>query len=91
MSSDSESHMREYQEQTNLNFPQISDKNAEIAQKFDIDMYENIAETDIKSKQALPSKFLINSSGKVVWTYIAESKTDRPDISKILSAIKQYC
>ncbi|TXT65468.1 MAG: Thioredoxin-dependent thiol peroxidase [Promethearchaeota archaeon] len=83
--------MREYQEQNNLHFSQISDKNAEIAEKFDIEIYENIAETNIKSKQAIPSKFLINNSGKIMWKYIAETKTDRPDIETILNAIKQYC
>jgi len=91
ISTDSQNHMREYQEENNLKFPQISDKNAEIAQMFKIDVYENVAEKNIKSKQAIPAKFLLNKSGKIVWKYIAETMTDRPSLDTILNAIRENC
>lgn len=41
----------------------------------------------MKVKQAIPSKFLINGNGEIVWTYIGEDKTDRPSIEMMMDAI----
>jgi hypothetical protein len=41
----------------------------------------------MKIKQAIPSKFLINTEGKIVWTYISEDKTDRPSFDMMMEAI----
>ena len=43
----------------------------------------------MKVKQAVPSKFLINKQGKVVWTYIGVDKTDRPSIDMMMDAINK--
>ena len=41
----------------------------------------------MNSKQAVPSKFLINKEGKIVWTYIGKDKTDRPSIEMMMEVI----
>jgi hypothetical protein len=38
-------------------------------------------------KQAVPSKFLINKEGNIVWTYIGKDKTDRPSIEMMMEVI----
>ncbi len=85
---DSVNHLKEYQEKFGLRFPQISDRGAKIAKKFKVDIFDHIPGKKMKSKQALPSKFLIDSSGKIVWTYFAKTKPDRPNIDIILKAIE---
>ena len=44
----------------------------------------------IKVKQAVPSKFLINKDGIIVWKYIGKDKTDRPSIEMMTSIIDKY-
>ncbi len=41
----------------------------------------------MKVKQAIPSKFLINAKGEIVWIYIGKDKTDRPSIEMMMDAI----
>lgn len=91
ISSDSINHLKQYQQENELKFPQISDRGAKIARKYDVDIFDKGAGKDIKFKQAIPSKFLINKSRKIVWTYIPESKTERPKIKTILNAIQEKC
>lgn len=43
----------------------------------------------MKVKQAVPSKFLINKQGKIVWTYIGKDKTDRPSIDMMMEEIEK--
>jgi len=43
----------------------------------------------IPIKQAVPSKFLINKNGKIVWTYIGKDKTDRPSIKMMTDIIDE--
>lgn len=40
-------------------------------------------------KQAVPSKFLINKTRKIVWTYIGKDKTDRPSIEMMTTIIDE--
>ncbi|TXT63413.1 MAG: putative Thioredoxin-dependent thiol peroxidase [Promethearchaeota archaeon] len=88
ISTDSVKELKKFQEKNQLSFSLICDKGAKLAEKFDVDTYDTIGEKKIKAKQAIPSKFLIDSSGKVVWTYIPKSKPDRPDIETIKNAIE---
>ncbi len=81
--------LKQYQKENSLQFPQISDKGAQIVQMFNVDVYDKVGEKNIKSKQAIPSKFLINKSGEIVWIYMPESKPDRPDIKLIINAIEK--
>jgi hypothetical protein len=43
----------------------------------------------MKVKQAVPSKFLIDTHEKIVWTYIGKDKTDRPSIDMMMEAIEK--
>ncbi len=89
MSTDSKNHLKQYQEDNNLQFPQISDRGARIARKFDVDVFDKGAGKEIKFKQAIPSKFLINKSRIIVWNYIAKTKTERPDIKIIINELEK--
>lgn len=91
MSTDSKNHLREYKEENNLKFPQISDRGAKIARKYNVNVFDKGAGKKIKFKQAMPSKYLINKAGQIVWTYIPKTKTERPDVQKILDVIKEKC
>ena len=42
----------------------------------------------IKFELAIPSTFLINPKGEIVWRYIG-TKTDRPKMETIISAIEE--
>jgi peroxiredoxin len=84
-------HLKEYQDKYDLKFPQISDKGAKIAKKFDVEIFDHIPGKTMKSKQSIPCKFLIDKAGKIVWTYFPESKIDRPDMDTILTAIEENC
>jgi len=89
ISTDSKNQLKQYKEENDLGFLHISDRGAKIAQMFNIDVYDNVGEKNIKSKQALPSKFLIDKSGEILWTYMPESKPDRPNIRLIMNAIEK--
>jgi peroxiredoxin Q/BCP len=91
ISCDSVNHLQEYQNKYDLKFPQIADKGAKIAKKFDVDIFDHIPGKTMKVKQTIPCKYLINKSGEIVWTYFPESKIDRPDMETILTAIEQKC
>jgi peroxiredoxin len=72
-------------EKQNYDFTVIADEKAEIAKQFkaygkpiDFDM--------IKIEIAIPTTYLVNAEGKIVWRYIG-NKTDRPSIEAILDAI----
>jgi peroxiredoxin len=43
----------------------------------------------LQISHAIPSKFLINKKGNIVWQYIG-AKTDRPSIELIVEAIEKY-
>jgi peroxiredoxin len=91
ISCDSVNHLKEYEDKYNLKFPQISDKGAIIAKKFDVNIFDHIPGKKMKFKQAIPCKFLINKTGEIVWTYFPKTKTDRPEIDTILKAIEDKC
>ena len=43
----------------------------------------------LQISHAIPSKFLINREGNIVWQYIG-AKTDRPSIELIVESIEKY-
>ncbi|KKK42075.1 hypothetical protein LCGC14_0882990 [marine sediment metagenome] len=72
-------------EKQKYEFTVISDAKAELSKQYkafgkpvDFDM--------IKVELAIPTTYLINPDGKVVWRYLG-NKTDRPSIEAILEAI----
>jgi len=72
-------------EKQNYDFTIIADEKAEISKQYkaygkpiDFDM--------IKIEIAIPTTYLINTKGKIVWRYLGD-KTNRPSIESILEAI----
>jgi len=72
-------------EKQKYDFTIISDEKAEIAKQYkaygkpiDFEM--------IKIEIAIPTTYLVDTKGKVVWRYLGD-KTDRPSIEAILEAI----
>ena len=77
--------LKKLAEKQNYDFTVIADEKAEIAKQFkaygkpiDFDM--------IKIELAIPTTYLVNAEGKIVWRYLG-NKTDRPSIEAILDAI----
>lgn len=67
----------------------LSDPGTRLAKKYKVSMYEQLGETELKTLQALPSKFLIDKKGIVQWKYLAESKMDRPSIEILKKAMSE--
>ena len=67
----------------------ISDRGAKIAKQYDVYWFAPGGGKNYKIKQAVPSKFLINKKGEIVWTYIGKDKTDRPSIEQITNMIDE--
>ena len=65
----------------------IADRGAKIARDYDVYWFAPGGGGSLNVKQAVPSKFLINKEGKIVWTYIGKDKTDRPSIEMMMEAI----
>ena len=65
----------------------IADRGAKIAKDYDVYWFAPGGGGSLSSKQAVPSKFLINKEGKIVWTYIGKDKTDRPSIEMMMEVI----
>ena len=87
ISTDSVNHSKEFKEENNLQMSIVSDRGAKIGKRYDVNIFDTGAGKDIKFKQEIPSKYLIDKSGNIVWKYIGKDKYDRPSIEKILSAI----
>ena len=69
-------------------FSIISDDHAKISKDYNVFGIPIDFET-IKTELAIPSTYLIDRTGKIVWRYIG-TKTDRPKIQDILNAIDTY-
>lgn len=87
ISTDSVNHSKEFKEENDLQMSIVSDRGAKIGKRYDVNIFDTGAGKDIKFKQEIPSKYLIDKSGNIVWKYIGKDKYDRPSIEKILSAI----
>ena len=59
----------------------ISDRGAIIAKDYGVYWFAPGGGKEYKIKQAVPSKFLIDKNGIILWKYIGKDKTDRPSIA----------
>ena len=87
IASDSVGLLRKFKEENNFSIDIISDRGAKIAKEYDVYWFATGAGKNYKIKQAVPSKFLINKKGKIIWKYISRDKTDRPSIDLMTSII----
>lgn len=89
IASDSPRLLKKFKEENKFNIDIISDRGAKIARNYDVYVFAPGGGRNMKIKQAVPSKFLINKQGKIVWTYIGKDKTDRPSIEMMMDMINQ--
>ena len=89
IASDTTRLLRNFKEQNNFAIDMISDRGAKIAKDYGVYWYAK-GNSNIKIKQAVPSKFLIDKNGIIVWKYIGKDKTDRPTVSMMMILIEKY-
>ncbi len=89
IASDSERLLRKFKEENNFAVDLISDRGAKIAKDYDVYWFAPGGGGTMSIKQAVPSKFLINKDGKIIWTYIGKDKTDRPSIKMMTEIIDE--
>ena len=77
--------LKKLADKENYKFSIISDDQAKISKDYNV-FGRPIDYDTIKSELAIPSTYLIDRNGKIVWRYIG-TKTDRPKIQDILNAI----
>lgn len=82
--------MRIFKEENKFNVDMISDRGAVIAKSYGVYWYAPGGGKEYKIKQAVPSKFLIDKQGIIIWKYIGKDKTDRPSIEMMTSIIDKY-
>ncbi|TFG17399.1 MAG: redoxin domain-containing protein [Promethearchaeota archaeon] len=87
IANDSPRLLAKFKEENNFKVDIIADRGAKIAKAYDVYWFAQGGTGNMKVKQAIPSKFLINSYGKIVWTYIGKDKTDRPSIEMMMEEI----
>ncbi len=75
-------------EKEDYKFSIIADEQAKISKDYNV-FGKPIDYKMIKFELAIPSTFLIDQSGIIVWRYIG-TKTDRPKIQEILEAIDTH-
>ncbi len=68
-------------------FTVIADPDAKLSKDYNV-FGKPIDFKMIKSELAIPTTYLINPRGDIVWRYIG-TKTDRPTIEAIVSAIEE--
>jgi len=89
IASDSVRLLRRFKEENNFKVDIISDRGAKIAQDYEVYWFIE-GMSNIKTKQAVPSKFLINKSGEIVWKYVGKDKTDRPSVQMMALLMDKY-
>jgi len=89
ISSDSVRLLTKFVEENEFKVDVISDRGAKIALDYDVYWFAPGGGGSMKVKQAVPSKFLINKQGEIIWTYIGKDKTDRPSIEMIMQVIDE--
>ena len=66
----------------------ITDRAGRISKAYNVFLDRKTAGHDgLQISHAIPSKFLINREGNIVWQYVG-TKTDRPSIELIVEAIE---
>lgn len=77
--------LKKLAEKEGYKFSVISDADAKISKAYNV--FGKPVDYDmIKFELAIPTSYLIDSNGKIVWRYVG-NKTDRPSIEAILEAI----
>jgi peroxiredoxin len=77
--------LKQLAEKQNYDFTVIADEKAEIAKQYKA--YGKPIDFDlIKIDIAIPTTYLVNAKGMVVWRFLG-NKTERPTIETILEAI----
>ena len=89
ISTDSIRHTIVMVEEHNFKFTLISDRGAIIAKTYNVYTYGSMLDRSfMKTKMAVPSDFLIDKNGKIVWRYIGARK-DRPSMEVLTNAIDE--
>ena len=74
----------------NLKIQFITDRAGRISKAYNVFLDRKSAQHDgLQISHAIPSKFLINKEGNVVWQYIG-GKKDRPSIELLTEAFNKY-
>ncbi len=79
--------MRKFKEENGFKIDLISDRGAKIAKEYGVYWFAPGGGKNYKIKQAVPSKFLIDKNGEIIWKYIGKDKTDRPSIKMMVEII----
>jgi peroxiredoxin len=90
IASDSIRLLRKFKEDNEFKVDMISDRGAKIAREYGVYWFAPGGGKDYKIKQAVPSKFLINKEGQIIWKYIGKNKTDRPSIEMMTDIIDNH-
>lgn len=90
IATDSVRHMIKFSEDNGFKFTMISDRGAKIAKEYNVYTFGSMLDVSfMKTKLAVPSSFLIDKVGLIVWSYIG-ARTDRPTIKKFIEVIDKY-
>jgi peroxiredoxin len=89
IANDSARLLQKFSEENNFTVDIIADRGAKIAKDYDVYWFAPGGGGNMKVKQAVPSKFLIDKNRKIVWTYIGKDKTDRPSIEMMTKIIDE--
>jgi peroxiredoxin len=79
--------LTQFKEENKFEVDIIADRGAKIIKDYDVYWFAPGGGGDLKVKQAVPSKFLINKTQEIVWVYIGKDKTDRPSIEMMTEII----
>jgi len=88
IATDRERPLKRLADKENYKFSIVADDQAKISKEYNV-FGIPIDYAMIKRELAIPSTYLIDRTGKIVWRYIG-TKTDRPKIQDILNAIDTY-
>ena len=89
IASDTNRLLQNFKDQNNFKVDMISDRGATIAKDYGVSWFTE-GFSKIKVKQAVPSKFLIDKNGIIVWKYIGKDKTDRPLLKMMTILMDKY-
>ena len=89
ISSDSANLQNNFKKEHDITIDMIPDRGAKIANDYKVGWLA-VSVGTLKTKQAVPSKFLINKDGEIVWKYIGKDKTDRPFLKMIPLLVDNY-
>ena len=87
---DSVWHLTKFAEKNGYTFTMIADLGANLAKKYNVYTFGSLLDiSSMKTKIAIPSDFLINKEGIIVWR-ILNTRTVRPSMEALLEAIEKY-